>query len=588
MDIGGHNNMTGSQSAALAAPWKVATLGDLIDLVAEAGDLPARKKAGVLSALRRARELLGQGAADLPANPRIILPRLDRLSPAMAGMGRQSLANLKSRVRWAFRMAAPDLEPARSRVKLVGEWAELEGKLPEGARRTLSRWLRFAQRKGWAPAEVDAPHLERFHTYLTEDIVIERAGNVFRETILAWNRAVDTIPGWPARHLPLPPRKRAPYWIAVDELPESLRREMDAYLDRLTNPDPFLGETPKPLSPATIEQYRLMVIQLASALVGSGVPLQDLTSLHALVTPSHLHRALKFLHARAGDRVNPQIHGLTYRASQVARRLGTLTEAELKALDDIREHVRHATPARRGMTGKNLTLLEHMEDPAFVDRLVTLSRRLMDAAATMTKTDRAASCARDAVAIELLLFCGMRLGNLVGLRVGETIRTYGKGHDAHWVVDIPGEQVKNGQPLRFVLPPESGDLIERYLATWHGHWSGPASPWLFPAAHGGHVDGRYLSSSVAKRARQYVGVEVTCHQFRHLTAELFMRENPDGIGIVSQHLGHRDLNTTRRYYAREQTRIATARYHDVLRRRRESATPPIRIRKSSSTRRSPS
>jgi hypothetical protein len=115
--------------------------------------------------------------------------------------------------------------------------------------------------------------------YFLEDIVIERAGNVFRETVLAWNRAVDTILGWPARHLPLPPAKRTPYWIAVDELPESLRQEMDAYLDRLANPDPFLGETPKPLSPATIEQYRLMVIQLASALTGSGVP-------------SHLYRAL--------------------------------------------------------------------------------------------------------------------------------------------------------------------------------------------------------------------------------------------------------------------------------------------------------
>jgi integrase len=56
-------------------------------------------------------------------------------------------------------------------------------------------------------------------------------------------------------------------------------------------------------------------------------------------------------------------------------------------------------------------------------------------------------------------------------------------------------------------------------------------------------------------------VRITAHQFRHLSAELYLREDPNGIGIISQHLGHRDLNTTKRFYAREQTsrRRATTR-----------------------------
>jgi hypothetical protein len=49
-----------------------------------------------------------------------------------------------------------------------------------------------------------------------------------------------------------------------------------------------------------------------------------------------------------------------------------------------------------------------------------------------------------------------------------------------------------------------------------------------------------------------------------IAAELYLREDPGGIGIVTQHLGHRDANTARIYYAREQSRIATQRYHDVL------------------------
>jgi integrase len=59
---------------------------------------------------------------------------------------------------------------------------------------------------------------------------------------------------------------------------------------------------------------------------------------------------------------------------------------------------------------------------------------------------------------------------------------------------------------------------------------------------------------------------------------MVLREDPNALGLVSQHLGHRDLNTTRRYYAREQTRVATQRYHEVLERQRAKASSPARAR----------
>jgi integrase len=128
------------------------------------------------------------------------------------------------------------------------------------------------------------------------------------------------------------------------------------------------------------------------------------------------------------------------------------------------------------------------------------------------------------------------------------------------------------------LLPESGQLIEEYLADWQHLWCGHGVAWLLPDSDGGYVDCKVLSASVAKRARRYVGVRVTAHQFRHVAAELYLREDPNGIAIVSQHLGHRDLNTTRRFYAREQTRIATKRYHEVLTKAR--AAVPARRRRS--------
>ena len=160
---------------------------------------------------------------------------------------------------------------------------------------------------------------------------------------------------------------------------------------------------------------------------------------------------------------------------------------------------------------------------------------------------------------------------------GAGLRRFGEGAESHWVIDVPEDKVKNRQPLRFSLPPESGRLIEEYLADWHHRWSGHGVPWLLPDQNGGHVKGKLLSASIAKRSHRYVGVRITAHQFRHQAADLYLREDHNGIGIVSQHLGHRDLNTTRRFYAREQTRIATQRYHEVLTKQR-AAVPPRRRR----------
>ena len=108
------------------------------------------------------------------------------------------------------------------------------------------------------------------------------------------------------------------------------------------------------------------------------------------------------------------------------------------------------------MTPKNRRLLERVDDPAFVERLLAFPQRLVEAAKAASCDRYGASYARDAVAVELLLTCSMRVGNLAALHVGETIRKFGEGRDARWIVDLPPEIVKNRQPLRYVLLPESG------------------------------------------------------------------------------------------------------------------------------------
>jgi integrase len=549
------------------------TLGDLISFVEESAAIPAPQKPYLRSALRRARALLGNGLADVQADPKEVLRQLDCLSPAMVGMTPQSLANLKSRARASFRYAKADLAPARSQVRLVGAWQELAQRLRLRDQRSLSRFFRFAQDNGCLPHDVDEGLVQKFESHLEHNVVLLSSAQVVRETRRAWNRAVDVVAGWPDRRLAEPQRKTVRFYLRNDQLPLSLRQELRDYLEHIAHPDIFLGQYAKAPSPETIEEYRRTTIHLASALAASGTPIEDLSSFAKLVGPAPLHAALSFLHQRAGNGVTHRMHVMALRARKIARHIG-LPEQDLTRLDAIVAAVKRARPIQHGLAAKNRNLLEKLDDSALVDRLITLPSRLMQAALSTTHKLFAASYARDALAVELLLTCTMRVGNLVDLRLGESIRKVGQGRDGRWMIDIPSGRVKNNQPLRYSLPPQSGRLLEWYLANHHHYWCGHGSEWLFPGAKGGHVDSGTLSESIAKRARRYVGLRITCHQFRHIAADLYMREDPNGLGIVSQHLGHRDLNTTRRFYARDQTQIATLRYQEVIEKKRAAA--PLR------------
>lgn len=552
---------------------KITTIGELEQFIAGNSSIPDSVRPHLLWAVRRIRRHFGHGAPDFRLDPKALVKRLNQLSAASAGLSPRTLANLKSRFRAALRHAEPRLAPGRSRTRLDGPWAVLYARLPRRQQFALSRFMRFAQDRGVSPDQVDEAVVLAFEEHAAQEIMPRSLQNMCRATRRAWNDAADTVPGWPQQHVDPPTLERTAYWLEPEALPRPLHDEIEAHLNRMAQPaSPFSGTSRKAPAKATVDQYRWTFITIASALVGSGRPLEELDSIAELVSPTNLHVALSFLHDRAGKRVTPQIVAVAHRARQIAGNVEGVSPEALRRLDDMLVAVKRDAPPSTGMTEKNRRLIDQLDDPAFIHRLVHLPSRLL-AEAEATRPRFAAGLGRDAVAVELLLTCSMRVGNLARLRLGETIQKVGTGANGRWVIDIPKEEVKNGQPLRFTLPSLSAQLVEQYLVTWQDHWSGPGCAWLFPDGQGHHVSTRMLSESVAQRAARYVGARITCHQFRHLAAELYLRQDPNGIGIVSQHLGHRDLSTTQRFYAREQTKAATTRYNAVLERTRLTAEP---------------
>ena len=49
-----------------------------------------------------------------------------------------------------------------------------------------------------------------------------------------------------------------------------------------------------------------------------------------------------------------------------------------------------------------------------------------------------------------------------------------------------------------------------------------------------------MAHAIQTESRAVLGVAVSPHQFRHLSAECYLLENPDALYTISQHLVHRD------------------------------------------------
>lgn len=331
------------------------------------------------------------------------------------------------------------------------------------------------------------------------------------------------------------------------------------------------------LKPATVKQYRHNVTILVSALVQSGVPIETFASLADVVEPEHVNLALQYLHNRSGGQVTQQMFQLALRVRSIASWCNARQE-DIDRLDEIFLSVKDQSSRKRGMTPKNRALLDKLDDQRFADQVQLLPFILLHRAEKNADKPWAPALARTAMAIEILLICSVRRANLVDLELGKSIRKMGHGKDAFWIIERDGVEVKNEEDLRFRLEGQTVTLLEAYLRDWRPRLCPHPSPWLFPAADGGCIDPKTMAYAIGAQSKRVLGVAITPHQFRHISAELYLKDNPEGIYTVSQHLAHRDVNTTRRYYARPQQRQASRHFQEHVLRSRETAQ--IRIKRT--------
>jgi integrase len=80
---------------------------------------------------------------------------------------------------------------------------------------------------------------------------------------------------------------------------------------------------------------------------------------------------------------------------------------------------------------------------------------------------------------------------------------------------------------------------------------------------------------IRKTLRKRLGIELTPHQFRHLSARTILDAEPGAFETVRQLLGHKSLNTTVTSYTGIDTARAARHHHQII--ENTLASAPLRF-----------
>lgn len=160
------------------------------------------------------------------------------------------------------------------------------------------------------------------------------------------------------------------------------------------------------------------------------------------------------------------------------------------------------------------------------------------------------SALRNLLAVQLMLYCGLRSGEVVAVR------------PEHVDIDtcrLLVREGKGGKDRVVWFSDEVRDLLVRWLERR------PASDWLLSTRHATQVNTRYLRELVKRKALA-AGIPeadlVTPHVLRHTFATDLLRETKN-IRLVQKALGHANLATTMIY-----THVADEELEKAMRRGR--------------------
>jgi integrase len=539
---------------------------EAIIAIESAESLSEQQRRHWVCSLRQIAKWLDRPVELIPARWTAIRMPVSQLHHARVGVTAKTVSNHKANVSAALRWFGKEHEmPARG-TPLSQEWSRLRnGVENRGARARLYGLMRYCSGRHINPNLVDDAVLDAYLRYRAETTSLSANDAAHRSVARSWNACIGQVEGWPARRLTEPPvkAKEGPAW---EDFPEGLREEIEAYLSGLQKPHRSAsGKRIRPCSPSTIRVRKAVLVAVSRKAVEIGVPIESLTSLAALLNPDVAREVIKAYWDENGD--EPKIFTIELASNllRVARATGCLDANAIERLDDFRATLEeHRGPA---MTEKNQQLIRLVltkgiwrEVKSLPDLMMKEARSLRDQAPI-----KAAVTAQMAVAIAILTFAPVRLGNLQKIEIGKNLIKPGGPNTPYWLV-FEHYDVKNRIPLEFDFDEQLTALIEEYVHEFRPALvRGSNASWLFPGEAGNAKTASMFSGQITERIQKATGLRITVHQFRHAAAAVYLSKHPGDWETVRRFLGHKNIQTTINFYAGLATIAATRQFAAIVR-----------------------
>jgi hypothetical protein len=534
------------------------TVADVIDHIGSMPQLSSRRRAELTSALRSMCRGLESDPAMVVADVRHLGKRLAGVSPARTGISARRLANVRSLALTAFREAGIRALPGRYRDPLPPAWEVLRAKLPDRHfKYGLSRLMGFCAANGVEPEDMTAETFRQFGAAISSETLLRDPGGVYRDACMLWNQAAARFVGWPQLHVAVPSR-RHDFAMPMTAFPRSFQQDVATYLASRAEPDVFAADYHVPARPITLKHRRQHLIVLATALVASGFPINEVTSIGVLVAPDNAKAALRFLHDRASGKT-PYVLQLATLLHTVARHHVGAPGADIALLKQFKRGLR---PDSCGFTEKNRAFLRQMSDPTVVHRLLRVATNVIERIEHADDGRRGTAVQVElAVAVAVELAAPIRISNLAGLRPDRHL--HNSGHGDEMLIAIPAGETKNDNALDMALPPDTTALVNCYIKKYRPRLC-DGCPWLFPGEKGRLRQPGGFGAQLSRFIHKETGIRMTVHQFRHFAAKLYLDHHPGDYETVRRLLGHKNIATTIRFYQELDTAKAVHRYADVV------------------------
>lgn len=526
------------------------SFSDVIARIEEIADLKPSRRRDLISGLQVVAKAIGLAPEACPADPIFLRPRIAKVRPAALAISEKSWTNTISNAKSALAVTGIVERKRGTYMPLSPVWQELWDKVrasgDDNIRLPMSRFPGFCSRIGVAPEEVTEETVADFRRALELSELRKDPEKVAWQLAHAWNRAVERIPGWPQRKLAKPQRHNR-YALPIDAFPQSFRDDVDRLARRLACSDFSIGSDRfEPLAAPTIRHRLAQFRRFASALVHSGVPIDDLQTLADLLRLDRVETGVQWIaNNRHNGETSQGLHETLLGLSMLGRELGIDPE-QLAAIRGYARQLSGDANGRRtrhrGLTEKNRKRLRQFRDPAMRAAFLNLPAVLMAQATLERRPIKAARLAEAALMIAILTVAPMRRKNLAALEID---RHFDRIGNSKVYLILPSSEVKNKAPLEFELSPRIADLLGAFVAIHRARLTDPTCKWLFARVDGaGPVDESVLARRITETFERTLGLEMNMHLFRHLAAMFILERDPGAYDLVRRLLGHSELSTT--------------------------------------------